>query len=108
VLQKAEARADLLEDLAADGGLPLREVQPVQELQRIADGLAGEVRDMDSADGDRQHLRLQARAVTGRARARRHVALQLLLRVLGGSLRVAAAEHLDQALEVRLVAPAAA
>ena len=69
--------------------------------------IARELVDRELADLDRPRLRPQARAVALRARAHRHVLLDLLPRPVGVRLLVAALEVRDDALEGRHVRPLA-
>ena len=67
-----------------------------------------EVVDRAAADGDREHLGLEARAVAGRARPERHVLLDALALLRRVGLAVAALQARDEALERhRVLAPAA-
>ncbi len=108
VVEEGQALADLLEDAVADQVLGRRQVERVHELERARDGQARELVDVELADGDGQHLRLQARALADGARAEAHVLLDPLpLRGRVG-LAVAALEARDDPLEREHVrAPAA-
>ena len=84
------------------------EREAVQEAQGLAHAHQGELVDVAVADGDGQAARLEARAVAVRARPLGHVLLDLLAHELRLRLLEAPLQVLDDAGEVRVVAPDAA
>ena len=108
VLEERQPLADLLDDPLADQPLGLGQLEPVQELDRARDREARQLVDVLVADGDREHLGLQARPLAGRARPEAHVLLDPLALLRGVGLAVAPLEARDDALErqhVRAPAP---
>ena len=99
VLEKGQALADLLQDPLADQPLGLGQLEPVDELDRPLHRHARERVDVGAADGDREHLGLQPRTVTDRARPEAHVLLDPLALLARVGLLVAALEARDDALE---------
>src|SRR5262249_61279969 len=94
-----EPVAEHLQDLPRDLLPPRRELELLEESDRVRDRLGRALIDRAAADLDREGLGLQAPTAAGRAGLRGHVSLQLraVLGVLG--LAVAPLEHRDQALE---------
>ena len=97
--EEAEALADLLEYPARDGHLALGQGQRVEELARRLDGEPHHVGDGPPRDLDRERLRPQPGAATGRAVPLGHEVLDFAAGVLGHRLLVAAIEQLHHALE---------
>ncbi len=102
--EEAEPRADLLQHLARDRVLAL--VQTLGERgvpgQRIGHRQLRGLDDVPIPDRDRQRLRLEPHPPAGRARLRRHVALDLGAHHLAAGLPVSPLEVRDDALEARL------
>src|SRR5579884_2645278 len=105
VLEEAEPRADLLEDLVRDLMLALRRLERAEERLRVLDRHRGRLVDALPGDGDAERLRLEPRALAHLAGRGAHVLLDLFLHVVGRGLVVAALQVVDDALELRLVLP---
>ena len=99
VVEKGETLADLLHDPAADQLLGRREAQLVEAAERARHGLLGEGVDREPADGHRQHLGLEPRAVADGARPHRHVLLDPLPLLARVRLPVPALEIRDEPFE---------
>ena len=99
VLEEGQPLADLLQDPRADQLLGLGQLEPVDELDRPLHRHARELVDVLAADGDGEHLGLQARAVADRAGPEAHVLLDPLALLARVGLPVAALEARDDALE---------
>ncbi|OPZ09123.1 MAG: hypothetical protein BWZ08_00673 [candidate division BRC1 bacterium ADurb.BinA292] len=97
-----EAVADLLDGLAADRQFAFGPARAVEEGEGFADGLAAELADVATLNGDGQAAGLQARAGAGRAGLVAVVAAQVLEDILAGGFAQAALDARDEALE-RLV-----
>ncbi len=101
ITQEREAVDDLLQDAVGDLvalGVELRR-QALGPVDRGADREQAHLADVLAVDLDRQRLGLEAKAMTGLAGRRGHVALDLLARPLAFGLAVAAVEIGDHALE---------
>jgi hypothetical protein len=85
-----------------------REAEVVEERERAHDGHARELVDRDAADRDRQHLRLESRALAGGARAEAHVLLDPLALLRRVRLLVTPLERRHDAFEGHRVRAAAA
>ena len=108
VVEEAQPLVDLAQDQPGDLALGVRQLQLLQPLDRAPRGHARELVDPEAAHLDRQRLRPQPRALALRARAQRHVLLDLLARPVGVRLAVAPLQVRDDALEGgRVRAPAA-
>ena len=108
VVEERQPRADLLQDPLADQALRFGELELLHEADRARDGHRRELVDVQAADRDREHLRLEPRALADRARAERHVLLDPLALRGAVGLAVAALEARDDPLErehVRAPAP---
>ena len=75
------------------------QLERVEELHRLDDRLFRKLRDIQSAERDRQHLRAQTAAVARRTRAFAHHLFNLAARPLAVGLAVAAFEVRDDALK---------
>ena len=107
VLQELQPLGDLAQDQPRDVTVGLRELHLLQPLQRPPRRQRREVLDPRPPHEHRARLRAQARAVAHRARAQRHVLLDLLARPLRFRLLVAALQVLDDPLKARRIrAPA--
>ena len=82
VEEEAQALVDLLLDRARRSCGRVRQLDGAEELRGLADRELTELVDVDPADGDRQRLRPQPRAVARGARHLAHVALDLLARAV--------------------------
>src|SRR5207302_4484190 len=78
VVEECQPLADLLDDARADQLLRVGQLEPIEELERARDRQLRELVDVAFADGDREHLRLQTRALAHRTRPERHVLLDAL------------------------------
>ncbi len=78
VVEERQPLADLLDDPRADQLLRLGQLERVEELDRAGDRHLRELVDVPLADGDREHLGLQARAAALRAGTEAHVLLDPL------------------------------
>ena len=105
VRQESEPRADFLEDLMRDHFLARRRLELAEELLEALDRHRRQFGDVQAADGNRECLGFEPRALTGLTRRRRHVLLDLFLDVVRGRFAVAPLQVLDHAFELRLVAP---
>src|SRR5205814_10697195 len=92
VVEERQPLADLLDDPVADHLLGLRQLEPVEELERPLHRLLREVVDRLAADRDREHLGLEPRALADRARTQRHVLLDPLTLLRRAGLAVPALE----------------
>lgn len=84
ILQKPQPRYELLDDLPGDQLVAFRELtaQPLDKCQAVTDGQLRQLVDIHPPDGDRQTLRLEPLAVTGRAGPFSHIALNPALDTL--------------------------
>src|SRR5947209_10198453 len=105
VLEKAEPRADLLEDLLRDLRRALVGVIAAEERFGRFDRHRGGLVDVLVGDGDAERFGLEPRTFAHFAYRRRHELLDLFLHVLGRGLAVAALQVVAHALELRLVLP---
>src|SRR4029450_3699233 len=78
VVEERQALADLLDDPGAGQLFRLRPPQRVDERDRARDRHLRELVDVPLADGDREHLGLEARAAALGARPEAHVLLDPL------------------------------
>ena len=108
VLEEGQPLADLLDDPLADQLLGLGQLEAVEELDRALNGQLRQLVDVLLADGDREHLGLEARAVADRAGPEAHVLLDPLALLARVGLAVAALEARDDPLEGEHVRPLAA
>ena len=99
VVQERQPLADLLHDPVADQLLGARQLQLVQERQRPRHRHLREGVDRQVADRDREHLRLEARALADRARPEAHVLLDPLALLRRVGLPVPPLQGRDQPLE---------
>ena len=99
IQEELQPRVDLLEDLACDLRLALRQRQLQEEIIGLADRHARDFVDVLAADCDRECLRLEARAVTCLAGDLGHVVLVRLAHLVAVRLVVAAREQRHDALE---------
>ena len=99
VVEEGEPLPDLLDDPVPDQLLGGRQAELVEERERARDGHPREVVDRAAADGDGEHLGLEAGAVARRAGPEAHVLLDPLALRRGVGLAVAPLERLDDPLE---------
>ena len=78
VVEENQAFANLLHDSRADELLGLRELEPVEEVERARDGHLRELVDVLVPDRDCEHFGLQACPVAHGARTEGHVLLDAL------------------------------
>ena len=101
VEQEPQPLVDFLLDRVGDHAVALGELDRAEELRGLADRQLTELVDVDAADGDRERLRPQPRAMARGARHLAHVALDLLARAVALGILVPALEPRDHALELR-------
>ena len=110
-LQKMQPRAHLAQDAVGNFGVLLAQGELVQKRQLLRDRQRRELRNVQPADRDGQHLRPQPRTVAVRAGGLRHAGLNrrahgLALRLLIAALEVAddafkrAAQHTGAAVRI--------
>ena len=99
IQEELQPRVDLLEDLARDLRLALCQRQLQEEIIGLADRHARDFVDVLAADGDRERLRLEARAMACLAGDLGHVVLVRLAHLVTVRLVVAAREQRHDALE---------
>ena len=99
VVEERQPLADLLQDASTDELLGRRQAELVDEVERTGHGLLGEGVDREPADGDGEHLGLEAGALADRARPHRHVLLDPLALTARVRLAVATLEVRDEPLE---------
>ena len=98
-LQKAETVHNLLDYSVTDFVLHFGQLERVEELHRLDDRLFRKLRDVQSAERDRQHLRAQTAAVACRTRTFAHHFFNLAARPLAVGLTVTALQIGDDTLE---------
>ncbi len=101
VVEEAQPLVDLAQDQARDLALRLRQLEPVEPLDRPARGHPRELVDAEPAHPDGERLGPQPRALALGAGAQRHVLLDLLARPVRVRLAIAPLEVRDDALEGR-------
>ncbi len=103
--QEANPGTDLLEHLARDLALTLRQAigQHLGPLERLGNRQLSDLGDVSAVDGHAERLGLQARAGARRARPGNHVALELVLDPFRVRLAVAPLEIGQQPFEGRVV-----
>ena len=97
--QEADPGFNLLEDLAADHLLGLRQLQAVDMVPQPSDGQAGQVINVHAAHGHRQGFFPQSLPFAGLAGGDAHELFIFVLAVLGSGLFIALLDVADQALE---------
>ena len=103
--EEAQPLVDLLQDPLGDRLVPVAERHLPQEVGAFADRHRGDLGDRLPLHGHREHDRLQAGALTGRAGHLAHVALEALPAAVGLRLLVPALDEGHHALERRRVRP---
>src|SRR6185503_482717 len=98
VVEEPQAVANLAQDAAGDQRLAIRQLQAVEDLERFGDRQVHVLGDGASLHADRAALRLQPRAVAGRARPERAIGLERFL-VDPAALFVAPAQVGDETFE---------
>jgi hypothetical protein len=110
VVEEAQPLVDLAQHEPGDLTLGVGQLELVEPRDRPLGGHVSDLADAEPADLDRERLGPQPRPLALRARTHRHVLLDLLARVVGVCLSVAALEVGHDALEgghVRAAAPVA-
>src|SRR5690606_8862454 len=99
VEQESEAPNDLAQGPLGDDFLGAAQLEPIEPRLRVADGHRGDLGDVVAAESDREALGAQATGVAALTLGLAEVLAVVLARRLGGRLRVAALEAVDDPLE---------